>query len=285
MQPCNDRVAQFRPLVNRDFRLYVGNLARRARNPAAAERNPAPPPARRAGDGRGRGETHDAQRTTPRTATPSDGGPRAPSGGEAAAPGPPPPPGGGGPPPPGGGPPPAPGPPEPERRADNRRGGAKPGAAQHDRGRPAHRESRDRDRPARAAPADARRAARHGRRAAAPGEGQRQGKRRRTRPDHQRRAGASGGTAGPRRRPQRAERKYRGDHHGAAAFASPAGDQREGRSAARRRGTARRPAGRRSTLECLPPKAAKRRTAWADGGGPGPPSGRLPSASDAVGRS
>ena len=176
------------------------------------------------------GEPHDAQRTTPRTATPSDGGPRAPSGGEAAAPGPP----------------------EPERRADNRRGGAKPGAAQHDRGRPAHRESRDRDRPARAAPADARRAARPGRRAAAQGEGQRQGKRRRTRPDHQRRAGASGGTAGPRRRPQRAERKYRGDHHGAAAFASPAGDQREGRSAARRRGTARRPAGRRSTLACLP---------------------------------
>lgn len=190
MQPCNDRVAQFRPLVNRDFRLYVGNLARRARSPAAAERNPAPPPARRAGDGRGRGETHDAQRTTPRTATPSDGGPRAPCGGEAAAPGPP----------------------EPERRADNRRGGAKPGAAQHDRGRPAHRESRDRDRPARAAPADARRAARPGRRAAAQGEGQRQGKRRRTRPDHQRRAGASGGTAGPRRRPQRAERKRRADH-------------------------------------------------------------------------
>ena len=263
MQPCNDRVAQFRPLVNRDFRLYVGNLARRARSPAAAERNPALPPARRAGDGRGMGETHDAQRTTPRTATPSDGGPRAQSGGEAAAPGPP----------------------EPERRADNRRGGAKPGAAQHDRGRPAHRESRDRDRPARAAPADARRAARPGRREDAQGEGQRQGKRRRTRPDHQRRAGASGGTAGPRRRPQRAERKYRGDHHGAAAFASPPGDQREGRSAARRRGTARRPAGRRSTLACLPPMAANIRTAWADGGGPWPPSGRLPSASDAVGRS
>ena len=111
-------------------------------------RNPAPPPARRAGDGRGMGETHDAQRTTPRTATPSDGGPRAQSGGEAAAPGPP----------------------EPERRADNRRGGAKPGAAQHDRRRPAHRESRDRDRPARAAPADARRAARPGRRAARKGK-------------------------------------------------------------------------------------------------------------------
>ena len=70
---------------------------------------------------------------------------------------------------------------------------------------------------------------------------------------------------------------------GGPAFASPAGDQREGRSAARRRGTARRPAGRRSTLACLPPMAANIRTAWADGGGPWPPSGRLPSASDAVG--
>ena len=226
-------------------------------------RNPAPPPARRAGDGRGMGETHDAQRTTPRTATPSDGGPRAKSGGEAAAPGPP----------------------EPERRADNRRGGAKPGAAQHDRGRPAHRESRDRDRPARAAPADARRAARPGRREDAQGEGQRQGKRRRARPDHHggpRPAGAQRGRAAARSGPSANAGPTTG---GGPAFASPAGDQREGRSAARRRGTARRPAGRRSTLDCLPPMAANIRTAWADGGGPWPPSGRLPPASDAVGRS
>lgn len=176
------------------------------------------------------GETHDAQRTTPRTATPSDGGPRAKSGGEAAAPGPP----------------------EPERRADNRRGGAKPGAAQHDRGRPAHRESRDRDRPARAAPADARRAARPGRREDAQGEGQRQGKRRRARPDHHggpRPAGAQRGRAAARSGPSANAGPTTG---GGPAFASPAGDKREGRSAARRRGTARRPPGRRSTLACLP---------------------------------
>ena len=165
-------------------------------------RNPAPPPARRAGDGRGMGETHDAQRTTPRTAPQSDGGPRAQSGGEAAQ-----------------------------------------------------------------------------------GEGQRHGKRRRARPDHNggpRPAGAQRGRAAARSGPSANAGPTTG---GGPAFASPPGDQREGRSAARRRGTARRPAGRRSTLECLPPMAANIRTAWADGGGPWPPSGRLPSASDAVGRS
>ena len=175
MQPCNKRVAQFMPLVNRYFRLYVGNLARRARSPAAADRNPAPPPARRAGDGRGLGEPHDLQRTTPRTAPLGEGGPRVKSGGKAAAPGPP--------------------------------------------------------------------------------------------------------------EPERAERKRRADNRRRPGICITGGRKARGTSAARRRGIARRPAGRRSTLDCLSPMATNIRTAWADGGGPWPPSGRLPSASDAVGRS
>ena len=55
MQPCNDRVAQFRPLVNRNFRLYVGNLARRARSPAAADSQPCASPGPEGGGREGAG--------------------------------------------------------------------------------------------------------------------------------------------------------------------------------------------------------------------------------------
>ena len=69
---------------------------------------------------------------------------------------------------------------------------------------------------------------------------------------HHRRRPRGRGMGGPRARRDGPRANTGPTTGGGPAFASPPGDQREGQCAARRRGTARRPPGRRSTLACLP---------------------------------